>query len=86
MERTREEVAILLNGVWNSAVIDIVCVNSRPLWIKLKFSRVKVCMAVGYGSYEGESEERNKFWNDMDMIPNRVGNGYILCILGDLIG
>ena len=42
MERTREGVAILLNDVWHSAVVDYGCVSSRILWIKLNFSRVKV--------------------------------------------
>ena len=41
MERAREGVAILLNNVWDSAVIDFGCVSSRILWIKFKFSRVK---------------------------------------------
>ena len=39
MKRARERVATLLNEVWHSAVIDI--------WIKLKFSRVKVCVGEG---------------------------------------
>ena len=47
MERAREGVAVLLNDVWHSAVIDFVYVSSRILWIKFKFSRVKVCMMVG---------------------------------------
>ena len=34
MERTREGVAVLLNDVWHSAVIDFGCVSSRILWIK----------------------------------------------------
>ena len=29
MERAREGVAILLNDVWDSAVVDFGCVNSR---------------------------------------------------------
>ena len=37
---------------------------------------------VGYGSNEGIGEERERFWNDT----NRVGNGYRLCVLGDLNG
>ena len=37
MERAREGVAILLNGVWHSTVVDFGCVSSRILWIKLKF-------------------------------------------------
>ena len=42
MERAREGVAVLLNDVWHSAVIDFGCIGSR---IKFKFSRVKVCGA-----------------------------------------
>ena len=41
-------------------------------------------MVVGYGPNEGDDEEREIFWNDMDRILNRVGNGYTLGILGDL--
>ena len=40
MERTREGVAILLNDVCHSAVIDFVWVSSKILWIKFEFSRV----------------------------------------------
>ena len=46
MERAREGVAILLNDVWNSAVIDFGCVSSRILWIKVKFTTVKFCVVV----------------------------------------
>ena len=48
--------AILLNDVWNSAVEDSECVSSRILWIKFKFSRVKVCVVVGYSPNEGDVE------------------------------
>ena len=74
MERAKRGVAILLNDVWHSAVIDFECVSSRILWIKLKFSRVKVCVVVGYGPSEGDGGERDRFWNDMDRILDRVGN------------
>ena len=46
MERAREGVAVLLNDVWLSAVMDFGCVSSRILSIKFKFSRVKVCVVV----------------------------------------
>ena len=52
MERDREGVAVLLNDVWHSAVIDFGSVSSRILRIKLKFSRVLICVVVGYGSNE----------------------------------
>ena len=42
MERAREGVEVLLNDVWHNAVRDFGCVSSRILWIKFKFSRVKV--------------------------------------------
>ena len=57
-KRAREGVAVLLNNVWHSAIIDFGCVSSRILWIKFKFSRVKVCVVVGYGPNEGIEEER----------------------------
>ena len=34
--------AVLLNDVWHSAVMSLGCVSSRILWIKFKFSRVKI--------------------------------------------
>ena len=58
MERTREGVAALLNDVWHSAVVDFGCVSSKILWIKLRFSRVKVCEVVGYCPNEGDGVER----------------------------
>ena len=39
-------------------------------------------MVVGYGLNEGDDEERDRFWNDMDSTLDSVGNGYRLCILG----
>ena len=78
MERAREAVAILLNDVWHSAVVDFGCVSSRILQIKFKFSRVKVCVVVWYGPNEGYGE---RFWT-----LNSVGNEYKLCILVDLNG
>ena len=56
MERAREVVAILLNDVWHSAV----CVSSRIFWIKSKFSRIRVCVVVGYGPSE-DVEKRDRF-------------------------
>ena len=74
MERAREGVAVMMNAVWHSAVIDSGCVNSRILWIKLKFSRVKVCVVVGYGFNEGDGKERVRFLNDLDKIVDRENN------------
>ena len=56
MERTREGVAILLNDMWHSAVVNFGCVSSRILLIKFTFLRVKVCVVVGYGPNEGYGE------------------------------
>ena len=39
-----------------------------------------------YGPNEGDSEEMDRFWNYIDRVLDRVGNGYRLCILGDLNG
>ena len=50
----REGVAILLNDVWHSVVVDFGCVSSIILWIKFKFSRVKVCVVLGYVPSEGD--------------------------------
>ena len=60
MERAREGVAILLNDVWYSAVVDFGCVSSRILWTKLKFSRVKFCVVPN----EGDGEERERRGQD----------------------
>ena len=68
-------------------MIDFKCVSSRILLIKFKFSRFKVCVVVvWYGPNERIGEERERFWNDMDRTMDRVGNGYRLCVLGDLNG
>ena len=40
---------------------------------------VNVCVVVEYGSNEGSVEERKMFWNDLDRIVDKVGNGYRLC-------
>ena len=41
-------------------------------------------MVVIYGPNQGDVEEREKFWNDLDRVVDMVGNGYRLCVLGDL--
>ena len=41
-------------------------------------------MVVGYSPNEGDGEERDKFWNDMDRNLDSIWNGDRLCILGDL--
>ena len=41
---------------------------------------------VVYGPTKEDAEEREKFWNDLDRVADRVSNGYKLCVLGDLNG
>ena len=60
MERAREGVAVLMYDVWHSPVVKYRCVSSRILWIKFRFSRVKVCVVVGYGPNEGDGKERER--------------------------
>ena len=43
-------------------------------------------MVVGYGPSEGDGEERDRFWNNMDRTLDNIGTGYRLCILEDLNG
>ena len=43
-------------------------------------------MVVWYNPNEGDDEEREIIWNDLNRIVDRVGNGYRLCMLGDLNG
>ena len=43
-------------------------------------------MVVGYSLNEGNGEERERFWNDLDRNVDAVGNGYRLCMLRDLNG
>ena len=58
MEGAGEGVDILLNDMMHSIGVEFGCVTSRILWIKFKFSRVKVFVMVGYGQYEKKGEER----------------------------
>ena len=59
------------------------CVISRIPWIKLKFSRVKVCVVLRYSPSEGD-EVKDRFWNNKDRILDRVGNGYRLCTFWEI--
>ena len=78
MGRAREGMAILLYDVWHSAVIDFECVSSRIHWIKIKLSRVKVCVVMGYGPNEEDGEERDRFLNHTERVLDKVGDGYRL--------
>ena len=62
MERARERVALLLKDVWHSAVVKFESVSLRILWIKFKFSKVKVCVVVKYDPNERDGEEMNRNW------------------------
>ena len=53
-------------------MIDFGCISSRILWVKFKFSKVKVSVVVGYGPKEVNGAERDRFWNDLDSIVYRV--------------
>ena len=57
-----------MNDVWHSEVVKYGCVSSRILWIKFKFSRVKVCVMVGYGPNEGDGEEIDRIASGMDIM------------------
>ena len=78
--------AILMNDMWHSAVNNFGWVICRTLWVKFKISRINVSKVVAYGPTKGDVEEREKFWNDLDSVADRVGNGYRLCVLQDLRG
>ena len=43
-------------------------------------------MMVVQGATEGEVEEREMFWNDLDRVVDKVDKRYRLCLLGDLNG
>ena len=40
----------------------------------------------GYGPTEGDGEDWERLWNELDKVVHRVGNAYRLCVLGDLNG
>ena len=68
IQMVRKGVAVLLNNVWHIAMIGFGCASSRTLWIKFRFSKVKVYMVVVHGLTEGIVEERERFWNDLDKV------------------
>ena len=43
-------------------------------------------MVLGYSPTERDAEERERFWNDLDRIVDRVGNEYKLYVVGYLNG
>ena len=42
--------------------VEFKCVNSRILWVKLKFTRVKEYGVVMYGPTKGENKESERLW------------------------
>ena len=85
--RAKEGVAMMMNDVWFEAVVGYGCVSSRMLWVKFKFARVKLCVVAVYGPCNDRKEcEKDKFWNDLRNVMNKVGNGYRLLVVGDLNG
>ena len=77
-ERVREDVAVLMKDEQHSALIRFGFSISKIL--QRKFSKVEVCMVPVYGSTEGEVEERERFWNDLDWVVDTVGIVYMLCV------
>ena len=63
-----------MKNVWYSTLIDLGCVNSRTSSVMFRFSRVKVC-----GGGDAWALLRGE-------VLDRIGNGYRLCMLGDLNG
>ena len=55
IEKAREDIVVLMNDEWYSALIGFGCVSSWLLWVKFNFSRVKV-----YGPTEGEMERKGE--------------------------
>ena len=51
---------VLKNDMRHIPVINFGCISSKILWIKFRFSRVKVCEVVGYGSIEGDCEKKGE--------------------------
>ena len=69
IERGRDDVAVLLNDVWYGDLVEFRCINSRILWVKFKFAKVKACVVVIYSPTE-DDDENERFWNDSDRISN----------------
>src|SRR5678816_1549157 len=83
-EKGREGVAILMSDLWYRAILDFVFVSTRILMVKFKFEKVKVCVVVTYGPYEGNVEESTIFWDNLNGDLNGVIRSFRLIVLGDL--
>ena len=62
--------------VWHSAVNDYGFITSRMLWVKFKFSKVKVCVVVVYGPL------REKLWSDLNRVVDRIDKSISMCTGG----
>ena len=47
----------------------------------MKYERINICIVAAYGVINRYDKERKGFWS---YLVNRVGNGYILCMMGNL--
>ena len=86
IQSIRKGVNFLMNDVWYNVVIGFGCASSRTLWGNFRFLRFKLCVVVVvvYGPPERDAEKMEGFWNDLDRVIDRVGNGYRLGALGYL--
>ena len=48
------------------------------------FQESKFVVVLGYSPNEGNGNEMERFWNDLERIMHKIGNGYRLGMLGDL--
>ena len=86
IEMARQCVPVLMNDEGHSAMLDFGYASSRALCVNSKFSRAKICAVVVYGPTEKDVEGRERFWNNLNRVLDRLGNGYILCVVGNLNG
>ena len=70
--------------MWHSGVTGFGYFKSRILWVKVKFARVNECVRVSYGPTEGHGGETERFWIDLDMVVDRIGNKCRFDVLEDL--
>ena len=58
-----------MNDFWHSGVVGYRRVCSRHLWLRVRFSKVKLFVVVVYDPTEGDVQQREKFW-----VVDRVGD------------
>ena len=59
-------------------------VTSRIMGVSLKFEMIKGRVFVSYVIIKGDNQERERGWNNLKRVLDRVLNGYKLCVMGDL--